>query len=94
MRNIDGAGAVPCAVCGELPVLVGGVGQHSARLECPNYKSEIVIHGRLCPETKGIPMGFTKWHFDDWWTKKQAKEKGLPILVEEWNRIHSRQMER
>lgn len=92
MQKIEGTGVTPCAVCGEYPVLVGGVWQHSARLECPNYKSETVLHGRLCPETKGVPTGFTKWHFDDWWTEEQASARGLPNLVEEWNRMHSRRV--
>ena len=76
--KIEIKGAVPCSICGELPILQGGYGhqQHTARLACPNYKK----HAR----------GFTPWHCDDWWTKEQAEEKGMPKLVNIWNIMHSK----
>lgn len=81
-------GVVPCAVCGAYPILQGGLGSHAARLVCPNYKNESVQHGNLSYETQGIPMGFTNWFRDNWWTEEQVETRGLSELVEAWNKIH------
>ena len=86
MRCVDGA--VPCSVCGEYPVLQGGLQSHAGRLVCPNYKNKIIQHGNCSYDTRGIPMGFTSWHHNDWWTEEQVKNHGIPLLVKEWNRIH------
>lgn len=83
-------GAIPCSVCGEYPVLQGGLHSHAGRLVCPNYKSEKIQHGNLDVQTKGIPMGFTKWHFEDWWTEEQIQTRGLPKLVSAWNKLHTK----
>ena len=48
-------GAVPCSICGEHPILQGGVASHRARLVCPNYKSETTPHGNLSCETQHLP---------------------------------------
>lgn len=81
-------GAVPCSVCGEYPIIQGGLQSHAARLVCPNYKDENVQHGNCSYETRGIPFGFTKWFYANWWTKEQVETKGMSELVEAWNRIH------
>ena len=84
----DIKGTAPCAVCGAYPIIQGGLQSHAARLVCPNYKDAKVQHGNLSCETKGIPMGFTKWFRDNWWTEEQVETKGLNELVEAWNRVH------
>ena len=76
-------GTVPCSICGEYPILEGS---RSARLVCPNYKSEKIQHGNLCVDTKGIPMGFTKRNYN-FWTEEQ-KIQTVKELVKEWNNIH------
>ena len=81
-------GTAPCSVCGAYPIIQGGLESHSARLVCPNYKNEKIQHGNLSYKTKGIPMGFTKWFYDNWWTKEQIESRGLDELVEAWNKIH------
>ena len=90
--KVEVKGAIPCSICGELPVLQGGYGhaQHSARLVCPNYKNNDIPHGNCSCETNHLPRGFTPWHFEDWWTKEQAETMGMPKLVNIWNIIHSR----
>lgn len=78
--------AIPCSICGSKPKLSGG--NRSGRLICPNYKSKEIKHGNLDSATNGLPMGFTDWcHF--FWNEEQSKTKGIPILVEEWNSMHS-----
>ena len=81
-------GAVPCSVCGEYPIVQGGLESHAARLVCPNYKDENVQHGNCSYEIRGIPFGFTKWFYANWWTKEQVETRGMSELVEAWNRIH------
>lgn len=91
--KIDIAGAIPCSICGSLPVLQGGYGesQHHARLVCPNYKSSNIPHGNCSPDTNHLSRGFTPWHCEDWWTKEQAEKCGMPKLINVWNIIHSRE---
>lgn len=79
---------VPCSVCGEYPIVQGGLESHAARLVCPNYKDNKVQHGNLGVETKGIPMGFTKWFRENWWTEEQIEKYGLNELADAWNKIH------
>lgn len=79
----------PCSICGKYPILQGGIQSHAGRLVCPNYKSEKIKHGNLSYDTVGLPRGFTKWHFDDWWTEDQIVNQGIPKLVNTWNTIHS-----
>ena len=88
MKYIEGT--VPCSICGEYPILQGGLQSNSARLVCPNYKSERIQHGNLNVDTKGIPRGFTPWHHDYWWNEEQIKSKGIHLLVEVWNKIHTK----
>lgn len=90
--KVEVRGAIPCSICGELPVLQGGYGhvQHTARLACPNYKNPNIPHGNCSCETNHLPRGFTPWHCEDWWTKEQAENYGMPKLVNIWNIIHSR----
>lgn len=90
--KVEVKGAIPCSICGELPILQGGYGhqQHTARLACPNYKNPDIPHGDCSYDTRHLPRGFTPWHWDDWWTKEQAEEKGMPKLVNVWNIIHSK----
>lgn len=83
-------GAVPCSICGEHPILQGGVASHRARLVCPNYKSETMPHGNLSCETQHLPRGFTSWQCEDWWTEDQAKNNGVAKLVNVWNQIHQK----
>lgn len=80
--------AAPCCVCGEYPIVQGGLQSHAGRLVCPNYKNDKFQHGNLSYETRGIPMGFTKWFRDNWWTEEQIETQGLNELVDAWNRIH------
>ena len=87
---IEIKGTVPCSVCGEYPFMQGGIHSHAARLVCPNYKNKEIQHGNLSYETRGIPMGFTKWFRDNWWTEEQIETKGLNELVDAWNRIHNK----
>lgn len=84
--EIDLIQAVPCSICGSKPTFQGGLQGHTARLACPNYKSDEMKHGNL--GTRGIPLGFTTWHHDNWWTKEQVIKDGVRLLVEEWNYIH------
>ena len=83
-------GAAPCSICGELPILQGGVASHRARLVCPNYKSDTMPHGNLGHDTQHLPRGFTSWHCEDWWTEEQAEKNGISKLVEVWNKIHQK----
>lgn len=83
-------GTVPCSICGEYPILQGGREQHHGRLVCPNYKNTKIQHGNLSVDTNGITMGFTRWHYENWWTEEQIKNKGIPLLVEAWNKIHTK----
>ena len=78
--------AVPCSICGEFPIMQGGVYVHEARLVCPNYKDNKIQHGNLSVDTQSIPMGFTEWNHI-FWTKAQAIES-TKTLVEDWNKIH------
>lgn len=76
--------AVPCSICGELPIFQGGT--RSGRLVCPNYKSNKILHGNL--SRKNLPMGFTEWnHY--FWSEEQSRNEGIPIAVKEWNSIHA-----
>ena len=86
--KIEIKGVAPCSVCGEYPKVQGGLESHRARLVCPNYNNPNIQHGNLSYETRGIPMGFTKWFNDNWWTEEQVKTKGIFELVEAWNKIH------
>ena len=89
--KLEVKGTIPCSICGELPVLQGGYGwEHHARLVCPNYKNPSIPHGNLSYDTQHLPRGFTPWHCEDWWSKEQAEENGVPKLVNVWNIIHSR----
>ena len=90
--KVEVKGAVPCSICGEMPILQGGYGesQHAARLACPNYKNSKIPHGNCSPELGHLPRGFTSWHHEDWWTKEQAETMGMPKLVNVWNIIHTR----
>lgn len=81
-------GTVPCSICGEYPILQGGVRTHLARLVCPNYKDKEILHGNLDSNTKGLAMGFTKRNHI-FWTEEQAI-KSTKDLVLEWNKIHSK----
>lgn len=80
-------GTIPCSICGEYPIMQGGLSSHFARLVCPNYKSKTIQHGNLSSDTNGIKMGFTEWN-NIFWTEEQAK-KSTKELVNEWNKIHS-----
>lgn len=83
-------GAVKCSVCGEYPIMQGGVYSHKARLVCPNYKSDKIQHGNINVNTQGIPMGFTEWNYI-FATEEQAKNS-TKDLIEEWNDIHSKKL--
>ena len=80
--------AVPCSICGEYPILQGGIYEHHARLVCPNYKSTTIPHGNYSHDTQHLPRGFTSWHCEDWWTEEQAVTLGITKLVNVWNIIH------
>lgn len=81
-------GTVTCSICGEYPILQGGVRQHSARLVCPNYKDKKIQHGNLNSDTNGLAVGFTDWNHI-FWTEEQAI-KSTKDLVLEWNKIHTK----
>lgn len=89
--KVEVKGAIPCSICGELPILQGGYGpqQHTARLACPNYKNPDIPHGNCSYDTRHLPRGFTPWHCEDWWTKEQAETTGIIKLVDIWNTLHS-----
>lgn len=81
--------AVPCSVCGKMPILQGG--RRAGRLACPNYRNDIVPgHGNL--GTNGLPMGFTEWS-RRFWSEEQAEKEGIPAIVAEWNEIHGTKVE-
>lgn len=83
LDNYDGV--APCCICGALPVLRGG--DRVGRLECPNHKSDTMIHGDCSYERNGIPMGFTKTRYL-FWSPEQTKREGIPTAIEDWNKIH------
>ena len=83
LKNYEGV--APCCICGEYPVLRGG--DRVGRLECPNFDSSTIIHGRCGCETQGIPMGFTSACFS-FWSKEQEEKEGIPTLIAAWNKIH------
>lgn len=89
LKQLNMFDAVPCRICGHMPVLQGGIHSKAGRLVCPNYKSKDIIHGNLSSDTNGIPMGFTKWCYN-FWSETQANEEGIPTIVKEWNTIHNK----